>query len=216
MQSQAGEWRRAESSQAGRSPAELARAASAVPGAEKWAGLRARGCGSARPGRAEVAEGSRGSLREGTVPCWVVPSFRRCCPFPSRVENRERLLCRSWRKVEGSGGKGQVSSALELPGCTRSPPVSGTPQTFQSRTYSGSLFLGGLRALLLRGVNGSVKSQFDPLRAPDELVRAARASSIRRSARAELLLLLRFLFPCWSLVPTYKISPCPKKIFKPS
>lgn len=61
--SQVGEWGRAVLSQAGQPRAQLATAASAVPGAAKWAGLRARG--AARPGRARGAEGRGAALAEG-------------------------------------------------------------------------------------------------------------------------------------------------------
>lgn len=149
---------------------------------------RARGCGSAPAGpRAEVAEGARASLAEGRSRAGWWPPFFGAARSPSLWRTGSGCCVARDRRLRALGERSELS--LRTAGVHRTPPISRTRQTLQRCTDSGSLFLGGLRALLLRGVTGSVKLQFDPQRAPGELVRAARASSIRRSVRAELLLL---------------------------
>ncbi|RLV89175.1 hypothetical protein DV515_00015022, partial [Chloebia gouldiae] len=102
-----GEWGRAEPG--GQRRAEVAAAASAVPGAEKWAGQRARGCGSARPGRAAVAEGARGFLSEGRSrarPASVLP-----VPLP-RAEPGAAALSLS---ITAAGSYRQCEIAVRSP-----------------------------------------------------------------------------------------------------
>lgn len=121
---------------AGQRRDELLLAASAVPGAEKWAGLRTRGCCSARPGR-------------GAAPGWVVPAVHRRRPFPVSAGSRERCCAAPDRRVRAGGE--EASSALELPGAPHTAGVW-APADPQGRTGPGTLCPGGPGASLLPGI----------------------------------------------------------------